>query len=82
MRVAVKVPSEHVQPRPLIAVAVRPAGSVSVSVTVPLEATFPALVTVNVYVSPTFGTNAADAGRQVLAALQTLKGSGVRLNLA
>src|SRR5271170_7592001 len=46
--VQVNVPSEQVQPVPAIAVAVRPAGSVSTTVTVPLVDAVPELVTVMV----------------------------------
>ena len=46
--VQVNVPSVHVQPVPLIAVAVRPVGNVSTTVTVPLVDAVPEFVTVMV----------------------------------
>src|SRR5207245_352515 len=51
-RVQVRVASVHDQPVPEIAVAVKPVGSVSATVTVPLVAPVPELVAVSVYVSP------------------------------
>src|SRR5437016_7184600 len=47
-RVQVNVASVHDQPVPEIAVAVRPLGSVSATVTVPLDAPVPELVAVSV----------------------------------
>ena len=43
---------KQAQPLPFIDVAVRPAGSVSMKVTVPLVAAAPELVTVTLYVAP------------------------------
>jgi hypothetical protein len=43
---------KQAQPLPFIDVAVRPAGSVSINVTVPLVAAAPELVTVTLYVAP------------------------------
>ena len=48
----VNVASVQLQPDPLIAVAVSPVGSVSVTLTVPVVATPPLLVTLMVYVAP------------------------------
>ena len=45
LRVQVRVPSTQLQPVPLIAVAVNPAGRVSVTVTMPLVVAKPELVT-------------------------------------
>jgi hypothetical protein len=44
-RVAVKVPSVMLQPVPVIAVAVRPAGKTSTTLTVPVVASVPTFVT-------------------------------------
>src|SRR5579871_337291 len=52
VRVHTSVPSTHVQPEPEIAVAVRPGGSVSLTVTMPLVAAVPTLLTISVYVLP------------------------------
>src|SRR5262245_27843791 len=48
LRKQVRVATVHVHPVPLIAVAVRPAGSVSITVTRPLVGPPPALLTVMV----------------------------------
>jgi hypothetical protein len=52
--VHVRVASVQVQPEPLIAVAVKPAGNASTTVTVPAVGALPTLETVNVYVAPTW----------------------------
>jgi hypothetical protein len=51
-RVQVSVPSVKLHPVPEIAVAVKPLGSVSVAVTVPLVGPGPAFETASVYASP------------------------------
>ena len=48
----VSVPSTQFQPVPLMAVAVSPAGKVSVTVTIPLVTSVPEFVTVMEYVAP------------------------------
>ena len=52
LRVQVSVGNEQFQPEPLIALAVRPAGSVSVTARAPEEGATPILLTVIVYEAP------------------------------